>query len=74
MNGRVDRRRVRICWGHPWPQRSIDDRFGTMEAQLIMAMIPQRYRIQFVPGAVVTPKPTITLRPADGIWVNLRRR
>jgi cytochrome P450 len=56
------------------PRRCIGDRFGTMEALLIMAMITQRYRIQLVPGAAVTPKPTITLRPANGIWVNLRRR
>jgi hypothetical protein len=40
-----------------------------MEAQLILAMMVQRYRLQAVPGHVVAPEVRVTLRPRNGVPV-----
>lgn len=45
-----------------------------MEGVLLTAMIAQRFQLDLVPGARVTPEPTITLRPRDGVPMTLRRR
>lgn len=45
-----------------------------MEAQLALAMITQRYRLEPAQGPVVTPEPMITLRPRDGVWMRLHSR
>jgi cytochrome P450 len=42
-----------------------------MEAQLVIADVVQRYRLQLVPGHVVEPEPMITLRPRNGILMTL---
>jgi cytochrome P450 len=56
------------------PRVCIGAGFGMMEAVLLLATIAQKYRIQLVPGQVVTMQPTVTLRPKNGIPVTLKRR
>ncbi len=48
--------------------------FAMMEAQLILAMLFQRYRISAVPGSVVEPELSATLRPKNGVTVKLTAR
>ncbi len=48
--------------------------FSIMEATLIVAMIAQRFELDLVAGANVTPEPTVTLRSRDGLPMTLRRR
>ena len=43
-----------------------------MEAQLLLAMLVQRYRITAT-GHTATPKLTATLQPKDGVWVTLQK-
>ena len=42
-----------------------------MEAQLILAMVAQTYRLRLVPGQAIEPEPIITLRPRHGIQMTL---
>ena len=44
-----------------------------MEAQLIVAMVAQRYRLHLVPGYQVEPDPIFTLRPRPGVLVTVSR-
>ena len=44
-----------------------------MEAQLIVAMIVQRYRLRLVPGHRLELDASITLRPRHGITMTLQR-
>jgi cytochrome P450 len=44
--------------------------FALMEAQLLLAMLVQRYRITAV-GQAATPKLTATLQPKKGVWITL---
>jgi cytochrome P450 len=46
--------------------------FALMEAQLLLAMLVQRYRITAA-GHTATPKLTATLQPKDGVWVTLQK-
>ena len=45
-----------------------------MEAALLLATIARRFRLQLTPDAVVTPLPTMTLRPAHGVKVVVTER
>lgn len=45
------------------PRQCIGNVFAMTEAQLILATIAQRYRLELVSGQVVSPEPLITLRP-----------
>lgn len=56
------------------PRTCIGNNFALMEAQLIVAAIAQKYRLELVPGHVVAPEPVITLRPRHGILMHLRPR
>jgi cytochrome P450 len=53
------------------PRRCLGEHFALLEAQLIIAMVVQRYRLQWVPTHPVTPQPLLTLRPQHGILVTL---
>ena len=44
-----------------------------MEAQLILATIAQRYRLQLVPGHPVEPELSLTLRPRHGLPMTISR-
>ncbi len=52
----------------------IGNNFAMMEAQLILATVAQRYRLDLVPGHPVEPEPLITLRPRHGVLVTLHDR
>ncbi|HEX8199531.1 MAG TPA: cytochrome P450 [Isosphaeraceae bacterium] len=56
------------------PRICIGQGFARMEAVLLLATIARRYRLALAPGATVTPLPTMTLRPRDGVSVILSRR
>jgi cytochrome P450 len=56
------------------PRICIGQGFAQMEAVLLLATIARRYRLALAPGATVTPLPTMTLRPKDGVPVVLSRR
>ena len=49
------------------PRLCIGNEFAVMEAQLVLAMAVQRYRLRSVPGVDVTPESRITLRPRGGM-------
>jgi cytochrome P450 len=48
--------------------------FAIMEAQIVLAMIVQRYALAAVPGRVATPRLAATLTPKGGVWVSLQPR
>jgi cytochrome P450 len=55
------------------PRLCIGETFALIEAQLIVAMLMQRYRLVVVPGAVVEPEPHLTLRARGGLPVTAER-
>lgn len=55
------------------PRICIGNNFALMEATLILATIARQYRLKLAADAVITPLPTITLRPAHGVKVVLAR-
>jgi cytochrome P450 len=56
------------------PRVCIGAGFALMEATLLLAAIAQRYRLSLVPGHPVEPLASITLRPRNGIRVELHTR
>jgi cytochrome P450 len=56
------------------PRGCIGNQFAMVEAQLIVAAIAQRYRLELVPDQDIRPEPLITLRPAPGIRAFLKKR
>ena len=56
------------------PRICIGNNFALMEATLVLATIAQKYRLKLAPDAVVTPLPSMTLRPAQGVKVILSER
>src|SRR5687768_10904427 len=56
---------TRICIGNS---------FAMMEAQLVLATIASRYRLQMVAGHPVEPKAFITLLPAYGLKMHVEKR
>ncbi|HEX8202777.1 MAG TPA: cytochrome P450 [Isosphaeraceae bacterium] len=56
------------------PRVCIGNHFAQMEAVLLLATIARRYRVRVPEGAVVTPIPTMTLRPEGGVPAVLQRR
>jgi cytochrome P450 len=56
------------------PRQCIGNSFATMEATLLLATITQRFRMRSVPGNMVEPVPSFTLRPKHGIPMTLQAR
>jgi cytochrome P450 len=56
------------------PRVCIGAGFAMMEATLLLAVIAQRFRMRLVPGQRIVPLPSITLRPKNGIRVELEER
>jgi len=56
------------------PRICIGNNFALMESALMLATIARRFRLRLAPDAVVTPLPTMTLRPAHGMKVVVSRR
>ncbi len=56
------------------PRVCIGAQFSLMEAQLLLATLAQRVRVELVPGRAVVPDPIFTLRPRGGIAATVRMR
>lgn len=56
------------------PRTCIGNHFALLEAQTIVAMIAQRYRLRLAAGQRVEPEPMGTLRPRYGMRMTLERR
>jgi cytochrome P450 len=56
------------------PRVCIGAGFAMMEATLLLATIAQRFRMHLAPNQRITPMPSITLRPRNGIRVKLEKR
>ena len=56
------------------PRICIGNNFALMEAALVLATVAQKFRLSLAPDARVTPLPTMTLRPANGVKVVLPKR
>ncbi|HEY2156869.1 MAG TPA: cytochrome P450 [Isosphaeraceae bacterium] len=68
--------RPRFAW-YPFlagPHQCIGQEFAMMEATLAVAMVAQAFRLRLAPGAVVEPRPMLTLRPRGGIPMILEAR
>jgi cytochrome P450 len=55
------------------PRHCIGSEFAMLEAQLVVAMVAQRYRLELVPGYRAEPDSTIVLRPRPGVVMTLRK-
>jgi cytochrome P450 len=55
------------------PRVCIGKGFAQMEAVLLLATIAQRFELDLEPDFEIVPQPSITLRPATGIRVSLKR-
>jgi cytochrome P450 len=56
------------------PRGCIGNQFAMLEAQLIVAAIAQRFRLELTPNQAIRPEPLITLRPKPGIRATLVSR
>ena len=56
------------------PRQCIGNSFAMMEATLLLAAIAQRFQFRAVPGDPITPVPSFTLRPKNGIRMTLQAR
>ena len=56
------------------PRGCIGHQFAMLEAQLIVAAIARRYRIELVPDQKIRPEPLITLHPKPGIRARIAKR
>jgi len=56
------------------PRRCIGSAFATMEMQMIVATVAQRYRPALPPGARVLPAPGLTLRPSSPLLARILSR
>ena len=55
------------------PRHCIGENLATMEGQLILATVLQKYRLRLAEGCVVTPEPSVTLQPRSGVVMNLQK-
>jgi len=56
------------------PRRCIGSAFATVEMQMILATVVQRYRLTLLPGARVAPAPGLTLRPSPALPMRAHRQ
>jgi cytochrome P450 len=56
------------------PRICIGNSFATMEANLLLATMAQRYRMRLINGVEIVPQPFITMFPRDGLPMRLERR
>jgi cytochrome P450 len=54
------------------PRLCIGNEFAMMEAQIILALVMQRFRLEAVPGHRVEPEVRVTLRPRNGVKMFLQ--
>ena len=55
-------------------RQCIGDRFGFMEAVLVLATIAKRWRAELEPGYPVVEHPALTLRPKYGLRMTVHAR
>jgi cytochrome P450 len=55
------------------PRVCIGMEFAMVEAQLVLAMTMQRYRLHLVPGQLCIPDPIFTLRPKGGVVMTIEQ-
>jgi cytochrome P450 len=53
------------------PRVCIGNNFALMEGPLVLATILQQFRVELLPGQLIVPDPTFTLRPKYGVKVAL---
>ena len=56
------------------PRICIGNSFATMEANLLLATMAQRYRMRLIDGVEIVPQPFITMFPRDGLPMRLEKR
>jgi cytochrome P450 len=56
------------------PRMCIGMGFAMMEAQMCLARIVQKFRLELASSARVDPEPVVTLRPRGGLKMRLRRQ
>jgi cytochrome P450 len=56
------------------PRVCVGNGFAMMEATLILAALARRFRPSMAGTRAVAPFPTITLRPAEPMWMSLAAR
>jgi cytochrome P450 len=56
------------------PRGCIGNQFAMVEAQLIVAAVARRFRVELLPDQDIRPEPLITLRPSPGIRARLAKR
>jgi len=56
------------------PRICIGNHFAMTEAILLLSTLIREYRFELVPGQTLTLKPSVTLRPAQGLKMNLTAR
>lgn len=56
------------------PRICIGNSFATMEANLLLATIAQRFQMRLIEGVEIVPQPFITMFPRDGLPMRLEAR
>lgn len=56
------------------PRLCIGSSFALMEATLILAMIVQRYKVEWIPDQSIEMQPVVTLRPRYGVKLRIQPR
>jgi cytochrome P450 len=56
------------------PRQCIGNHFAQMEAQLLMTIILQHFRVELLEGIKVKPTPIATLQPRPGVFVYFEKR
>ncbi len=56
------------------PRICIGNGFATMEANLLLATIAQRFRLSLIDGVEIVPRPFITMFPRDGLPMRVEKR
>ena len=56
------------------PRICIGNSFATMEANLLLATMAQRYQMRLIDGLEIVPQPFITMFPRDGLPMRLEKR
>ena len=56
------------------PRQCIGSHLAMLEAELIVAMVVQSYRLHLVPGRLVEPHPRTSLHPRSGVHMTLEYR
>jgi len=55
-------------------RQCIGNNFAMMEAQLLLTLVAQRFRLRGVPGVPVVPEPLVSLRPRGPMPMRVERR